>query len=224
MISYRQGKILAAKEYLQEDVSLRELNLNNTSISSSFSYMTLMEIMRDMENYDEAKMYADKMMEILNQFPQHHEILGRGISQLATLAHAQDNFSKAEGLYRQALDMMPPEGIRSSFAQLGYGQLLLEAGRSVEAQTWLLLALDKRREYFPDEHSALLESQILYGIAVWRSYEVREQGILPEKIQRARNYIQEGLALLQHHELYQRGIRKRMLTLAETSLSSVQLN
>ncbi|MDN3638614.1 tetratricopeptide repeat protein [Simiduia curdlanivorans] len=201
VLQYRLGRLTEAEAYLRESLALSIDLQGSNRMQIGATYMWLGAVLRDAGDYTAAAEALENMQEIFITTTKSGEIIGRGKSQLALLALAQGDVDRAGHTFSDALEIMSPEQIRTTYAQVGYAQTLIEAGQPTEAETLLRQALQIRLDHFPEQHSLVAEAQVLLGLAL------SERGASEEALA----LLNVGMVQLSKHALFQVGYRQRLL-------------
>jgi Tfp pilus assembly protein PilF len=209
-LNYQQGRLELAAENLRASLAVKaQLGQSNT-MPNAFTYLWLGAVLQGQQDFGGASDALAQMMKILRATAVSDEIIGRAQVQMASLALAQNQFEQAQQYYRNAMAMMPADGVRMTLAQVGYGQLLLVLGRPSEAKPLLQAALLMRVKSYPPDHYMVAETQLLLGLVL------HHQG---DKIGGS-ELIKQGLAVLNQHPLFQFGNRRRLLDLARSTVTA----
>lgn len=213
ILSHRRGDLGQAEEYLRQELSLRGASTHKEDMSTAVSLMWLGAILQDRESYVEADKTYVRMMKLYRELSSNGEIIGRGLCQLASLAYAKHDLQQAGFVYEEALAIMPKTGMRTSIAQVGYAQVLLELNELTKAKPLLHAALDVRSGKFPPQHSMIAEVQALLALIDSKTGDDKEAIAL----------LSSAIGVLKKHPLYRFGYRHRLLQLGDDRLAALNV-
>ncbi|WP_086933672.1 tetratricopeptide repeat protein [Agarilytica rhodophyticola] len=214
VIFHRRGQLEKAERYIREAIAIRSRAVSDHTMPTAIDYMWLGAVLQDLQKYQEADVFYRDMIKIFREKTNSNDTIGRALCQIASLAFAQDNIEKAEKTYAEALRIMADGGMRKTFAQVGYGRVLLAQDKADEAEFLVRLALQKRSEKFPAKHSMIAEVQVLLGLILHQQ----------EKNSEALSLLQKGVKELAGRELFKYGNQHQLLKQGQIALAILSAN
>ena len=201
-IAHFRGELEAAEDYFLQALKVNQARSETGNYITAVLYLRLGLVLQDQGNYTQAKASYEKMLSIFDSVSAGESIIGRSLCMPASLAFLQGEYDIAEQYYRRALKSLPQDTMRTSIAQLGYAQVLIELGRIAEAETFLNQAIKVRREKLAHNHSLLAEAEATLGVILYhqkKSYQAKEKLLM-------------ALAILEKQPIYQFGHRKKLMS------------
>ncbi len=203
MLEYRTGQFESGASYLKQALAINLDNLSVPDVGVASIYLRLGAIQQDLQNYGQANDSYRNALEIFKQLEVGDQIIGRVLVQQASLAYAQKQLDEAADLYLQALNLLPTSGIRTSFAQLGYSQVLLYQNQNSMAEEFALRALQTRFEALPENHNLVAEAQAILALVYYHQNKLEQASALNKSASNT----------LSTHPMYQRPPGSNLLQL-----------
>ncbi len=141
---------------------------------------------RDLAAFDRAEpLLRDSLALLRRLHGDRHPEVGAALGRLALLAYRQSHYQEAEGLYRQALEILAasPSEARGGLAEVenDYGLCLADLGRNAEAEAALRRALELYRQLHGADHPSVAATLQNLGLVLQRSGRFKEAQLLVEQ-------------------------------------------
>gem|GEM_PF-4048806 len=211
VLFYKQGKFVEAESYLRKAVN-RYQEADNHYFKAG-ALMWLGNVLRDQNDFEGAELFYIEMIDVFKNRVKNSTMAGRGLGQLAILYYLSKKNAESESAFREALAIMPDQGIRTSFVQVAYAQFLLGRGENKQANELLLIASEIRNRKFPERHSLIAEIEVLRGVALQREGKEEE----------ALFYLEQGMSSLKNNKLFKYGHRRHLIEMGRHALHTFRM-